>query len=468
MSEINKTSEMYMEFKNKRVTVMGLGVFGGGIGITQFLARQGANVTVTDIKSKTDLSQSLRHLENLQITYRLGEHRDVDFINTDMVIVSPAVPGDSKFIQIARENGVPIDTEMNIFFKLCPAFTIGVTGSNGKSTTTTLIGDILQQTSNKIWVGGNIGKSLLLQLEEMKPADIVVLELSSFQLESLSSIKKSPCISIVTNISPNHLDRHKDIDSYIHAKKNIILHQKQSDSAILNYDDTELRTWGKECYGRVLWYSTQQPVENGAFRENEHIVISIDGNTISIPCVSKIKLPGDHNLHNVLAASCATYLHGANKQTIEKTVTSFCGLEHRLEFVREAKGIRYYNDSKATTPESAIAAIMSFKNSVLIAGGYDKGSDFEEFAAICSNYCKAVVLIGKTANKIEELISLKKGEKEYPHVCVANTLKDAFQTANTLTTPGGVLLFSPACASYDMFNNYEERGKQFKNMVLSL
>lgn len=459
---------MRTEFKDKKITVMGLGMFGGGIGITQFLIRNGAHVTVTDVKNETDLSPSLQCLEGLPITYKLGGHREEDFINADMVIISPAVPGDSKFIQIARENNIPIDTEMNIFFKLCPAFTIGITGSNGKSTTTTLIGNILQQTSKKVWVGGNIGKSLLLQLEEMKSSDVVVLELSSFQLEALSSVKRSPCISVVTNISPNHLDRHKDIDSYIRAKKNIIMYQKHDDCAILNYDDPVLRTWGKECKGRVLWYSTKDIEKNGVFLEKDRIVISINGDDISMPCVSKIKLPGDHNLHNILAASCAAYLSGANRQNIEETITSFCGLEHRLEFVREVKGIRYYNDSKATTPESAIAAVTSFKDSVLIAGGYDKGSDFGEFAGVCANHCKTVVLIGKTANKIKELISVKKERKEYPHVFIENTLKDAFQKANALATPGGVVLLSPACASYDMFNNYEERGKQFKDLVFSL
>ncbi|MCF6147447.1 MAG: UDP-N-acetylmuramoyl-L-alanine--D-glutamate ligase [Candidatus Kuenenia sp.] len=459
---------MHTTFKNKRITVMGLGIFGGGIGVTQFLVKEGAHVTVTDVKSGTDLFQSLRYIEGLPLTYHLGGHREEDFIDMDMVIVNPAVPGDSKYLQIARENGIPIDTEINIFFKLCPASTIGITGSNGKSTTTTLIGKILQQTSKKVWVGGNIGRSLLLQLEEMRPSDIVVLELSSFQLEALSSIKRSPGISVVTNISPNHLDRHKDIGSYVLAKKHIILHQKHSDYAILNYDDPKLRTWETKCNSRILWYSTKHSVENGAYLKNGHIVISVNGNTVSIPCVSEIKLPGDHNLHNILAASCAAYLNGANKQNIEETVTSFPGLEHRLEFVREVKGIKYYNDSKATTPESAIAAVTSFKDLVLIAGGYDKGSDFGEFAEVCANHCKAVILIGKTANTIKELISRKRRSKEQPHVFIANTLNDAFQKANTQAMPGGVLLLSPACASYDMFNNYEERGKQFKDMVFSL
>ena len=211
---------MQYEFKNKKITVMGLGLFGGGVGVAKFLARQGARVTVTDLRNTEELSSSVKQLEGLPISYKLGGHSEEDFTNADMVVVNPAVPKNSKFIQIARNNHVQIDTEINIFFKLCPAPIIGITGSNGKSTTTTLTGKILEETQRKTWIGGNIGKSLLRDLEEMKPADIVALELSSFQLEELNKTGKSPHISIVTNISPNHLDRHADMDEYIQAKKN--------------------------------------------------------------------------------------------------------------------------------------------------------------------------------------------------------------------------------------------------------
>jgi len=240
---------MYNEFKNKKITVMGLGLFGGGVGIAQFLARQGACITVTDLRSATELSPSIKQLEGLPISYKLGGHHEEDFINADMVIVNPAVPKDSKFIQIARNNNVATDTEINIFFKLCPAPIIGITGSNGKSTTTTFTGEILQQTQRRTWVGGNIGKSLLTHLEEIKSHEIVVLELSSFQLKELYNIKRSPHISVLTNISPNHLDRHPNIEDYIQAKKSIILHQKQDDYTILNYDDHELR----KCKCKHIW-----------------------------------------------------------------------------------------------------------------------------------------------------------------------------------------------------------------------
>lgn len=460
---------MQYEFKKKKITVMGLGLFGGGVGVAQFLAKQGAHVTITDLRNATELAPSIKQLEGLPITYKLGGHCDEDFVNADMIIVNPAVPKESRFIQIARDNHVPLDTEINIFFQLCQAPIIGITGSNGKSTTTTLTGKVLQQTQRTTWVGGNIGKSLLLHLEEIKPSDIAVIELSSFQLEELRTAKKSPDIGIVTNISPNHLDRYSSMDDYIQAKKSIILHQKPGDYAILNYDDPELRTWEKECKSAVLWYSTKDTLTEGAFVKNDTIVLSVKGETIAISCLSRIRIPGIHNLQNILAASLAAYLAGASKQCVEEVVTTFSGLEHRLEFVREINGVRYYNDSKATTPESAMAAITAFQTPViLIAGGYDKGSSFEKFAETCARHTRAVILIGKTAKKIKELILQKKTQKETPPILTPNTFQEAFQQAHALSKAGDVVLLSPACASYDMFLNYEERGRQFKDMVQSL
>lgn len=445
---------------------MGLGLFGGGVGVAGFLARHGALVTVTDLRNASELSPSIKQLEGLPISYKLGGHHEEDFVNADMVVINPAIPKNSKFIQIARNNHAAIDTEINIFFKLCPAPIIGITGSNGKSTTTTLTGKILQETSRKTWVGGNIGKSLLGCLDEMKPTDIVVLELSSFQLEELHHSGKSPHISIVTNISPNHLDRHASMDEYIQAKKTIILHQSSEDFAILNYDDPELRRWEINCKGNVLWYSTTHALTNGAFVKGNNIVISVNGQSVEIPCIAGIKIPGVHNLQNILAASCAAYLAGAQEQHIEKTITTFTGLEHRLEFVREVAGVRYYNDSKATTPESSIAAITAFQSPViLIAGGYDKGSSFKAFADVCARNTKAVVLIGKTAEKIKDLILKEKGTNEAPLLFLQDTFEDAFRKAHCLAKSGDVILLSPACASYDMFLNYEVRGKKFKDMV---
>ena len=457
------------EFKDKRITVMGLGLFGGGVGVARFLASQGAHVTVTDLKSATDLAPSMKQLEGIPISFKLGGHCESDFTNADMVIINPAVPRNSKFIQIAQNNGIPLNTEMNLFFQFCPAPIIGITGSNGKSTTTTLTARILQQTNRKTWMGGNIGKSLLTSLNEIEPDGIVVVELSSFQLAELHNIKKSPHISVLTNISPNHLDRHGDMDDYIQAKKGIIAHQTSSDYTVLNYDDTELRRWEGECKGRVLWYSARHPLREGVFIQDNSMEIVIDGILTLVPGISEVKLPGVHNLQNIFAASCAAYLAGARKPHIEKEIMTFTGLEHRLEFVREVGGVLYFNDSKATTPESAIAAISAFQSPViLIAGGYDKGSSFEAFADACVKHTRSVILIGKTAQKIKGLIQKKKDAGETPAISTHETFKDAFLQAHHTARAGEIVLLSPACASYDMFTNYEDRGRQFKEMALAL
>ena len=271
-------------FSGKKITVMGLGLFGGGVGAVKYLASQGANVTVTDLKSAEELSASLKLLENLPVKFRLSQHNEEDFINVDMLVVSPAVPNDSKFMQLAFENNIRIDSELSIFFKLCPAPVIGITGSNGKSTTTSLLGEMLKGAGIKTWVGGNIGISLLENLEEIGADDIVVLEISSFQLEYLARIKMSPHISIVTNIAPNHLDRHKTMENYIDAKKVIINYQQEDDYAIMNYDDPTLKKWEGESKGRHLWFSAASELEHGAFLKNNKLIINHDSNRTVIPC----------------------------------------------------------------------------------------------------------------------------------------------------------------------------------------
>jgi UDP-N-acetylmuramoylalanine--D-glutamate ligase len=453
-------------FKNKRVTVMGLGLFGGGVGITKFLVSQGADVTVTDLKNAEELSQSLKLLNNLPVRFRLGQHLDEDFSDTDLLIVNPAIPNDSRFLQIARDNGVCIDTELNIFFKLCPAPITGVTGSNGKTTTTSLLGDMLKAGGINAWVGGNIGISLLEHIDEIKTDDVVVLEISSFQLDNLSKIKMSPHVSIVTNIAPNHLDRHKDLADYIDAKKSIIRYQKKDGYAILNYDDPVLRKWENECKGNVLWFSVNKDLKQGVFLRNNEIIIDYDSKRNAIPCLSQVKIKGIHNIQNIMAAACAANVMRADIEGIKNAIINFPGIEHRLEFVSTINGVQYYNDSKATTPEAAIAGIRAFDSpKILIAGGYDKEVSLDQFAQECAKNTKCVILIGKTAENIKELIQDSKGEKAQPEVYLATSLDESVRKASLVAETGDVVLLSPACASYDMFPNYEERGKRFKELV---
>ncbi len=453
-------------FKNKRVTVMGLGLFGGGVGITKFLVSQGADVTVTDMKNSEELSQSLKLLDGLPIEFQLGQHFDKDFSDTDLLIVNPAIPNNSRFLQIARDNNVCIDTELNIFFKLCPAPIIGITGSNGKTTTTSLLGDMLKAGGTNTWVGGNIGISLLEHIDEIKTDDVVVLEISSFQLDNLSKIKMSPHVSIVTNIAPNHLDRHKDLADYIDAKKAIIRYQKKDGYAILNYDDPVLRKWESECKGNVLWFSVNKDLEQGVFLRNNEIIIDYDSKRNVIPCLSQVKIKGIHNIQNIMAAVCAANIMRADIEAIKNAIINFPGIEHRLKFVSTINGVQYYNDSKATTPEAAIAGIRAFDSPViLIAGGYDKEVSLDQLARECAKNTKCVILIGKTAENINKLIQDSKGEKAQPEVYLATSLDESVRKASSVAETGDIVLLSPACASYDMFPNYEERGKRFKELV---
>ncbi|MBS1258356.1 MAG: UDP-N-acetylmuramoylalanine--D-glutamate ligase [Candidatus Scalindua arabica] len=458
-------------YKDKKVTVMGLGLFGGGVVAARFLVSQGADVTVTDLKSAEELSASLKLLNDLSVKLRLGKHSEEDFADADMLVVNPAVPDDSRFLQIACDNNVQIDSELNIFFRFVPAPVIGITGSNGKSTTTSLLGEMLKEagikTGIKTWIGGNIGVSLLGHLDEIQPDDVVVLEISSFQLELLSRIEMSPHISIVTNIAPNHLDRHKTMENYINSKKAIIRYQKKNDYAILNYDDPTLREWEGECKSHVLWFSATKELEHGAFLKDNEIIINHNFDVISCPTQTNIK--GIHNRQNIMAASYAAIAMNVDVGSIKNAIAGFNGLEHRLEYVNTINDVQYYNDSKATTPEAAIAGIKAFDNpTILIAGGYNKEVSLSQFARECAKNTKNVILVGETAINIQELIKNVKGEKDEkaePEVYVATSLDESVKKAYEIAEAGDVVLLSPACASFDMFINYEERGKRFKELV---
>ena len=461
-----ETNIQKSSFKNKKATVMGLGLFGGGVGAARFLVSQGADVTVTDLKSAEELSASLKLLNGLPVKFRLGKHAEEDFADADILVVNPAIPDDSRFLQIACDNNVCIDSELNIFFKLCPAPVIGITGSNGKSTTTSLLGEMLKKAGIKTWVGGNIGVSLLESIDEIKPNDVVVLEISSFQLELLSKIEMSPHISIVTNIVPNHLDRHMTMENYISAKKAIINYQKENDYAILNYDDPILRKWEGESKGRQLWFSATKELEHGAFLNNNEIIINHNSKRTVILCSTQINIKGLHNRQNIMAASYAAITMHADVESIKIAIAEFTGLEHRLEYVYTVNEVHYYNDSKATTPEAAIAGIRAFDNpAILIAGGYNKKVSLNQFAQECVRNTKYVILIGETAKNIQKLIQNIKGEKTEPVVYMAISLDESVRKASEVAEAGDVVLLSPACASYGMFTNYEERGKRFKELV---
>jgi len=455
---------------------MGLGLFGGGVGVTRWLHKSGAKITVTDLKKPTELKESLHTLSSLKgIVYHLGKHRAGDFTGTDLIVVNPAVPPDSPYLALAKKNRIPLETENNLLFQLCPAPIIGVTGSNGKTTTAYLIAEMLKGTGRKIWLGGNVGKeSLLEKVNRIGKNDIVVLELSSFQLEDLNRIKKSPHISVVTNISPNHLDRHRIMRNYINAKKSILRYQNKSDYAILNLDDREVRQWTRESHGKTLYFSCRNHSYGGAFIRNNKFHISANDNKRIVCDISDTQLLGDFNRENIAAALAVAGLFNTPTSYLVKVIRTFPGVEHRLEFVSEINGVKYYNDSIATNPVSTIGAINAVNGNLhLILGGYDKRLPFDNLArVIIRNYqrIKSITLIGTTTDKIKN--TLLKYDLRYLQdnivILKARSLPETMILAKRIAKPGDTILLSPACASFDMFRNFAERGTLFKKIVQAL
>lgn len=437
------TSEPAGGLAGKRVTVIGLGRFGGGIGVTKWLCAQGARVTVSDKAPASDLADSIKALGGADVTLHLGGHLEEDFLKTDLLIVNPAVPRDMDLYKAAVAAGVPRTTEINLFIERCPGRLVGITGSVGKSTTTAMIGAILERKFTT-HVGGNIGKSLLEELGAIAGDHVVVLELSSFQLEDLPLVAVSPQIALVTNLLPNHLDRHGTMEAYGDAKKNIFRFQHKSDVLILNDSCPVTSEWASEVRGRVEFFHAA-PAGDEAF---------------------ELCLPGEHNQSNAQAAWTACRELGVDRETAAGALAGFRGLTHRLEFVVEREGVRYFNDSKCTTPEGAMVALGAFglRKAVVIVGGYDKHVSFDALGAMLAGRAKAVVGIGATREQILAAVEARR-DGQSPVLVRAGDMASAVEAARGLASCGDVVLLSPACASYDMFRNYEQRGEMFAELA---
>ncbi|MCH2372985.1 MAG: UDP-N-acetylmuramoyl-L-alanine--D-glutamate ligase [Planctomycetes bacterium] len=461
------------KFRGRNVTVMGLGLFGGGEGVIRFLTELGANVTVTDKRSAQTLAPSLKKLGNLAVKWVLGEHREEDFTNADLVIPSPAVPRDSPFLQLCIRQSIPLDTEMNLFFKYCRAKIAAVTGTNGKTTTTTLLGTLASSAWPKTRVGGNLGKSLLPNVFEIGSDEWVVLELSSFQLEDLQRLDRRPEVSVVTNVSPNHLDRHGTYESYLEAKKNLLAPNRSAsdtsvDVAILNGEDSILRTWSR-LRPKTLFFGRTgnvRPRANGVWIDSEagEVYLKLGEKTTHLFRTDDLALPGTFNLLNAAAAAGAAAAMGAPCAGFASAVRSFRTVEHRLEPFYEVNGIRFFNDSIATTPESTIAALDTLGPKVVLVCGGAGSADrsYVTLGRAISRGTRYVILIGKTAREIRKAIPQR---YRGPEVRIAKTFEEAVTIACEQATPGDNVLLSPASASYDMFVNYVERGNRFKALV---
>ena len=456
---MNKLDEFKYNVAGKNITVIGIGI--SNLPLIKYLVSLGANVTACDRRSAEDLGKNYTELEKLGVKFNLGDGY-LNNLSGDMIFKTPGMRYDVPELLKAKENGSIVTSEMDVFFEVCPSHIIAVTGSDGKTTTTTLIHKMMTDAGYKTWLGGNIGNPLLTDTEKMKENDWVILELSSFQLHTM---RKSPEIAVITNISPNHLDMHKDYKEYIDAKKNIMLYQNEGDTLIVNADNQVTADIGKSASGAVKYFS-----------RNSMADVYLDGNIIKrgiveILNIKDIKIPGMHNVENYMAAIAA--VSGlVSKDVIENVAKTFGGVEHRIELVRTLDGVKYYNSSIDSSPNRTINTLRVFPNKVImIAGGKDKGIPYDEIGPALAEHVKVLILIGATSDKIQEALDAeinKTGNGKDIEVIRATSYEDAVNTARSKAHDGDVVLLSPASTSFDMFRNFEERGNLFKKIVNEL
>jgi UDP-N-acetylmuramoylalanine--D-glutamate ligase len=447
-----------MELNGKRVLVVGLGR--SGVASALFLKSQGAHVTVSDAKSEDQLREEIPGLLDQGIAVETGGHGERTFQNQDLIVVSPGVPVDAEPIMQARALGQTVIGEIELATEFLQGQIVAITGSNGKTTTTTLAGEILSAGGLKTLVGGNIGTPAISLVAQTTPETITVLEVSSFQLETIRSFR--PKIAVILNVTPDHLDRHRTFTAYADAKARIFENQQSEDFAVLNGDDSTCVELASRTRAQVFWFNRKREVEFGTFVRKGRIVFRRVGSEQEIMPVSEIPLKGAHNLENVLAAVCSGVLLGCEAEKIRGAVLDFKAVEHRLEYVATVRGVEYYNDSKATNVDATIKALESFPANVhLILGGKDKGSDYAVLNDLLRERVKCVYTIGAAAEKIRSQVKAAS-------IISAVTLEAAVKQAATSAQAGDVVLLAPACASFDQFQNYEHRGRVFKELVRAL
>jgi UDP-N-acetylmuramoylalanine--D-glutamate ligase len=454
---------MIQQWQNKRVTVMGLGRFGGGVGVTRWLASAGARVVVTDLKPAEKLRESLGEIEGLDVTLRLGGHDQRDFQQADLIVAGPAVPDDSPFLQAARSAGLPITTEINLFVERCPARCVGVTGSVGKSTISAMVGHVLSETraARRVWVGGNIGRSLLEDLSDITVADIVVLELSSFQLQRTPAVRWSPHVAVITNITPNHLDRHGTFAAYLAAKLNIVRFQERGRDAVVIEDAEALKHHFGLAVGNPagVWrYGLEGDTPIAAMApapESDRA-----DRRLRWPGVN-LSVPGRHNRQNAAGALTVANVVGVPMEKAIAALATFPGLPHRLQRVLVRDGVTYYDDSKSTTPEAAITAMNAIDSPLLvILGGYDKGIDLSPAARVAAERSRFAACLGQTGPMLQGAVRAAGGE-----AALFDGLSAAVAACRQRAQAGDAVLLSPGCASWDMFEDYRARGEAFMRLV---
>ncbi len=459
-------------WSGKKVIV--IGAARQGTALSRYLASKGAQVILTDMHSLDDLPANLPDLEKLGIQLRLGGHPLELLEGADLVCVSGGVPLTIPFIQAAMQRGIPLSNDSQIFLEACPAQVIGITGSSGKTTTTALVGLMAQkyfemkQNGHRAWVGGNIGNPLIEQVDQIDEDDLVVLELSSFQLELMT---RSPQIAAILNITPNHLDRHGSMQAYIAAKSRILRFQHAGDVAILNRDDPGSWSLAEHLKSDLISFGFQKPdsKQNGTYIYKDAIWLQLGRESLKMLPLEWIQLPGRHNIANVLAACAIAAAASLALPAIQTAIEEFTGIPHRLEFIRNINGADWYNDSIATAPERTMAAIEAFEGPlVLLLGGRDKNLPWDDLAQLIHQRVRAVVLFGEAAGLIEKALGAVKKGKTLQVISRCNTLEEAVQAAAKLAQPGDTVLLSPGCTSFDAFKDFEERGEYFRKLVNAL
>ena len=447
-----------MDLKDKRALVVGLGK--SGVASALFLKSRGARVTVSDSKPEAELRNEILLLLDHGITVETGGHGDRTFRGQDLIVVSPGVPFDAPQLEQARALGEPVIGEVELAAQFLPGPIVAITGANGKTTTTTLAGEIIEAGKFPTLVGGNIGTPAISFADQARPDTWTVLEVSSFQLETIVSFR--PRIAVILNITPDHLDRHKTFANYINAKARIFENQRPDDFAVLNADDPTTAGLAGRTRAPLFWFSRKKEVEKGSFVRGGHILFRDGKSEREIMPLAEIPLKGAHNLENVLAGVSIGALVGCQPDQIREAVRKFKAVEHRLEFVAKIAGVDYYNDSKATNVDATIKALESFPANIhLILGGKDKGSDYSVLNELLRERVKRVYTIGAAAAKIESQVA---GTEILP----SQTLENAIRRASESATTGDIVLLAPACASFDQFEDYEHRGRVFKEIVHSL
>jgi UDP-N-acetylmuramoylalanine--D-glutamate ligase len=442
------------------VTALVVGAARSGVAVANYLVRQGERVIVTDRRPRAELESAMSRLpESAEL--RLGGYDDSVLAGVDTVYASPGVPWDAELLNQARAKGIPVSSEIDLFLKLCPGTVVGVTGTNGKTTTTALTGEVLSAGERPVMVGGNIGTAAISFVGKATAQTWIVLEVSSFQLETIKTFR--PRVAVILNITPDHLDRHHTFEAYRDAKARIFENQRADDFTVLNADDPTCKQLGSRVHSELYWFSRKSRVTRGAFVHGNEIVWRDHEEQRVVMPVSEIPLKGAHNLENVLAAVATGILAGVKDDAIRAAVRAFKAVEHRLEYVATIGGVEYYNDSKATNVDAVEKALRSLPGrSVLIAGGRDKGLDFAALKEVVAEKVKLAVLIGQAQNKMWRAWS-----KAVP--CVrAFSMEEAVRVAAGHARSGDTVLLSPACASFDMFENYEHRGEEFKRQVFNL